>query len=175
MCVSLISMSPSCANAAGGIKRIAAMVSTPGTTTMQPIDGTSKKIPSGGISGAAFFEFDFLKNSEGGKAGLDENDIGTPQSAAYESILTATVKGNGAVNRAYLNEVRQGFRGLLAVETNSGQVFIMGTPESPAILRKYTRKFGNDLEVANVQELEFYYKSAIGCLEYDGTFTSLLD
>ena len=175
MCISLIVMSPSCANAAGGIKRIAAMVSVAGTTTIQAVDATSKKIPTGGISPTGFFEFDFLKNSEGGKAGLDENDIGTPQSAAYESILTCTVKGNSAVNRAYLNTVRQGFRGLIAIETNSGQVFIMGTPQSPAILRKYTRKFGNDLEVANMQELEFYYKSDVGCLEYDGTFASLQD
>ena len=175
MCVSLINMSPTCANAAGGIKRIAAMVSVPGTTTIQAVDSTSKKIPSAGISPTGFFEFDFLKNSEGGKAGLDENDIGTPQSAAYESILTATVKGNSAINRAYLNEVRQGFRGLVAIETNSGQVFIMGSVEAPAILRKYNRKFGNDIEVANIQEIEFYYKSAVGCLEYDGTFNSLLD
>jgi len=175
MCVTLIDMSASCESAAGGIARLFG-IPAEDVTSIAPINGTTKKVPENGLVftvTGVMREFDFVKNSEGGKAGIDENDIGTPQSPAYETIVTMAVKGNSAVNRAYLNEVRQGFRGVLAAVMNSGQIFLIGTPNTPAILRKYNRKFGNDLEVANVQELEFYFKSATGMVEYDGTVADL--
>jgi hypothetical protein len=175
MCVSLLDMTASCESAAGGVARVFGILSED-VASIASIDGTTKIIPQNGLvytSTAKMFEFDFIKNSEGGKADLNENDLGTPQSPAYESLLSFSVKGNGAVNRAYLNEVRKGFRGVLGIVTNSGQIFLMGTKSAPAVLRKYTRKFGNDLEAANVQELEFYYKSAVGLVEYAGTVADL--
>jgi len=175
MCVSLIDMSASCESAAGGIARLFG-IQAEDVVSIANIDPTTKKVPQNGlvytITGV-MHEFDFVKNSEGGKAGIDENDIGTPQSPAYETIVTMAVKGNSAINRAYLNAVRQGFRGVLGAVMNSGQIFLIGTPSTPSILRKYNRKFGNDLEVANVQELEFYFKSATGMVEYAGTVADL--
>jgi hypothetical protein len=168
-------MEGSCESAAGGIARLFGIIADD-VANISEVDGTTKKVLQTGLvftPTGVMHEFDFIKNSEGGKAGIDENDIGTPQSPAFETICSMTVKGNGAINRAYLNAVRKGFRGVLAAVMNSGQIFLIGTPSTPAILRKYNRKFGNDLEVANMQELEFYYKSSMGMVEYAGTVADL--
>lgn len=175
MCVTLINMASTCESAPGGVSRILGILGSD-ITTMLAKDGTTKKFPANTFDFAAgkkFMEFDFIKNSEGGKAGIEENDIGTPQSPAYESIGKCMVKGNSAVNRDYLNQVRGTFRGVFAFVLNSGQIFIAGTKENPAILRKLNRKFGDDLEAPNGQELEFYYKSAEGLIEFAGTITDL--
>lgn len=175
MCVDLFDMTPVCDSAPGGLKRLFGILGTD-VTSLAAVNGTTKKFPSNAFvfeTGKSFREFDFIKNSEGGKAGIEENDIGTPQSPAYETIGKVTVKGNSAINRDYLNQVRGTFRGIFAAETNSGQIFIIGTKDTPAILRRVNRKLGDDLESPNVQELEFYFKSATGMIEYDGSVTTL--
>jgi hypothetical protein len=165
-----------CDSAPGGVKRILGILASD-ITTLDAVDGTTKKFLADAFTfetGKKFKEFDFIKNSEGGKAGLEETDIGTPQSPAYETIAKFMVKGNSAVNRDYLNQVRGTFRGVFALQLNNEAWMIVGTKESPAILRKLNRKFGDDLEAVNGQEVELYYKSAVGAVEFAGDIDDLV-
>jgi hypothetical protein len=170
-------MTPVCDSAPGGVKRIMGILSED-LTAISAVDGTTKKYLSNAFTfetGKFFREFDFIKNSEGGKAGIEETDIGTPQSPAYETIVKFMVKGNSAINRDYLNQVRGTFRGVFALQLNNDAWMIVGTKESPAILRKLNRKFGDDLEAVNGQEVELYYKSAVGAVEFEGGYAQLIN
>jgi hypothetical protein len=162
--------------APGGLARIL-IAKVSDITSMEGIDSTTKKIPDDGIvmaTGKRFYEFDYLKNSEKAKAGVEAADIGTPQSPAFEAIGKCTIKGKTAVDDEYLKDIRGTGRLVIAYVGQDDIIRIAGTKTAPAIMHKLNDKGGMDIEEFSGWEVEFYYKSAKGLLHYDGTVTDLL-
>jgi hypothetical protein len=162
-------------SASGGLDQLY-LIKASDLTSIDAIDGTSKKIPAAGIgkkTGKKFFRFDFLKNSEKVKAGTTTNDIGTPQAPAFETIIKVRIKGHDAVATDYLRQIRTLGRLVIAQVTQEGPIRIVGDVNAPAIMHKLTDLQGEDLEEFAGFEVEFYHKSKNGPLEYEGTVEDL--
>jgi hypothetical protein len=163
--------------APGGLDQIL-IIKTSDLTAMAEIDGTTKKIPAGGFtfaSGKRFYKFDFLKNSEKAKAGVEASDIGTPQSPAFEAIGKCTIKGKTAEDDEYLKDIRGTGRLVVAFVGQDGNIRIAGSLTAPAIMHKLNDKGGMDIEEFNGWEVEFYHKSKRGLVHFAGTILDLLN
>jgi hypothetical protein len=163
--------------APGGLDQIL-IIKTSDLVSMAAVNSGTGKIPANGFSfqsGERFYQFDFLKNSEKAKAGVETTDIGTPQSPAYESIGKFTVKGKTALDDEYLKDIRDTARLIVAYVGQDGNIRIAGTLTSPAIMHKLNDKGGMDIEEFNGWEVEFYYKSKRGLSHFAGTVLDLLN
>jgi len=163
--------------APGGLDQIL-IVKTSDLVSMADIDSTTKKIPAAGFvfqTGKRFYKFDYLKNSEKSKAGVEAADIGTPQSPAFEAIAKCTIKGKTAVDDEYLKDIRGTGRLVVALVGQDGNIRIAGSMTAPAIMHKLNDKGGMDIEEFNGWEVEFYHKSKRGLVHFDGTILDLLN
>jgi hypothetical protein len=163
--------------APGGLDQIL-IIKTSDLTSMADIDSVTKKIPSGGFTfamGKRFYAFDFLKNSEKSKAGVEAADIGTPQSPAFEAIGKCTIKGKTAEDDEYLKDIRGTGRLVIAYVGQDGNIRIAGSLTAPAIMHKLNDKGGMDIEEFNGWEVEFYHKSKRGLVHFAGTVAELFD
>ncbi len=145
--------------------------------TMEAINVSTKKLDADAFVMAPakrFYQFDFLKNSEKSKAGVEAADIGTPQSPAFEAIGKVTIKGKTAADDEYLKEIRGTGRLVIAYVQQDGNIRIAGSLTAPAIMHKLNDKGGMDIEEFNGWEVEFYHKSKGGLVHYAGTVTDLL-
>lgn len=166
MCYTPQDINESCLNAPGGAVRF---FHIPQSEVVSFGAVTANMIPTITFAtGKKMFEIQFMDET----GGFDENDVGTNNQPAFEFIGKMSLKGNSADDRAYVNTLRAG-RHVVAMVLNNGQIFLAGTPFKPCYLRKANRKAGLKIEDPNIQELEWYYKSMEGILEYSGTLASL--
>lgn len=163
--------------APGGLDQIL-IVKTSDLVSMADVDPGTSMIPANGFvfqASKRFYKFDYLKNSEKSKAGVEAADIGTPQSPAFEAIAKCTIKGHTPEDDEYLKDIRGTGRLVIAMIGQDGNIRIAGSMTAPAIMHKLNDKGGMDIEEFNGWEVEFYHKSKRGLVHFAGDILDLLN